>query len=112
MFKMMVGLITSKEIVLPEEEMLRYNRRFMLFSSLNDMIYYDYERYLEYSKFVFKCLYFGLGSFKVKQNFLKKKIFMEILETDSLSLVSLNKKQNFLISPSKKFFFGFYGGLV
>uniref|UniRef100_A0A915NU55 Protein MAK10 homolog n=1 Tax=Meloidogyne floridensis TaxID=298350 RepID=A0A915NU55_9BILA len=50
MFKMMVGLITSKEIVLPEEEMLRYNRRFMLFSSLNDMIYYDYERYLEYSK--------------------------------------------------------------
>jgi len=61
MFKMMVGLITSKEIVLPEEEMLRYNRRFMLFSSLNDMIYYDYERYLEYSKFVFKCYFLGLN---------------------------------------------------
>ena len=77
MFKMMVGLITSNEIVLPEEEMLRYNRRFMLFSSLNDMIYYDYERYLEYSKFVFKC-YFGLGIFKVKQKFSEKKIIFNI----------------------------------
>ena len=56
MFKMMVGLVISKDIVLPEEEMLRYNRRFMLFSTLNDMVYYDYERYLEYSRLLNKWL--------------------------------------------------------
>ncbi|KAF7638504.1 hypothetical protein Mgra_00002182 [Meloidogyne graminicola] len=50
MFKMMVGLIINKNIVLPKEEMLRYNRRFNLFSTLGDMAYYDYKHYLEYSK--------------------------------------------------------------
>jgi hypothetical protein len=51
MFKMMIGLVISKDIIIPKGEMLRYNKRFMLFSTLNDMVYYDYDRYLEYSRF-------------------------------------------------------------